>query len=476
MDKKEKLQNSNQYLESDRDFNLEIKEILNSNKSDKEKLIDLNNYHDYDIALAVEEFTKEERFKLYNILGDERTSDVFSYLDDVNVYIEELEYDKAADIIENMDADDAIDVLEELEDEDKNKIIDLMDEEVVEDIQLIESYEEDMIGAIMTNNYISIPLNSDVKKAMKLLVQEAAENDNVYSIYVVKENDEFYGTIELRDLICARSDTDLNSIIKTSYPTLCSTDLIEEHINDLKEYALDSVPVLNKNRQLVGVITSFDILETIDEELTDDYAKLGGLSESEELNESIFKSVQKRLPWLVSLLVLSLLVSLLLSSFESVIAVLPAIVFFQSLVLGMAGNVGTQSLAVTIRTINYEEIKNKYSKTILKELRIGFLNGLILGIISFLLVFVFLYLRKQSIIEGTNFNILDTAKASLIVGIALMIAMTASSLTGTFIPIMLTKMKIDPAVASGPFITTINDILAIAIYYGLAYFLFISVF
>ena len=468
--------NLNENLEVEKDFNLEIREILNSNITNEEKLIELNNYHDYDIALAVENLSKEERFRLYAILGDEKTSDVFSYLDDVSVYIEELEYDKAADIIENMDADDAIDVLEELEEEEKNKIIDLMDEEAVEDIQLIESYDDDMIGSIMTNNYISIPYNSDVKKAMKLLVKEAAENDNVYSIYVVKENNEFYGTIELRDLICARSDTDLNSIIKTSYPSLYSTDLIDEHINDLKEYALDSVPVLNKNNQLVGVITSFDIIETIDEELTDDYAKLGGLTESEELNESLFKSVQKRLPWLIGLLVLSLLVSLLLSSFESIIAVLPAIVFFQSLVLGMAGNVGTQSLAVTIRTINDEEEKHKYLKTIFKEIRIGFMNGLILAIISFALVFAFLYLRKQVIVEGEVFNILDTVKASGIVSISLMIAMTASSFTGTFIPIMLTKIKIDPAVASGPFITTINDILAIAIYYGLAYLLFITVF
>lgn len=468
--------NLNEKLEVERDFNLEIREILNSNITNEEKLIELNNYHDYDIALAVENLSKEERFRLYAILGDEKTSDVFSYLDDVSVYIEELEYDKAADIIENMDADDAIDVLEELEEEEKNKIIDLMDEEAVEDIQLIESYDDDMIGSIMTNNYISIPYNSDVKKAMKLLVKEAAENDNVYSIYVVKDNNEFYGTIELRDLICARSDTDLNSIIKTSYPSLYSTDLIDEHINDLKEYALDSVPVLNKNNQLVGVITSFDIIETIDEELTDDYAKLGGLTESEELNESLFKSVQKRLPWLIGLLVLSLLVSLLLSSFESIIAVLPAIVFFQSLVLGMAGNVGTQSLAVTIRTINDEEEKHKYLKTIFKEIRIGFMNGLILAIISFALVFIFLYLRKQVIVEGEVFNILDTVKASGIVSISLMIAMTASSFTGTFIPIMLTKIKIDPAVASGPFITTINDILAIAIYYGLAYLLFITVF
>lgn len=460
----------------ERNFNEEIKEILNSTNDDSEKLRLLNNYHEYDIASAIEELSQDERFKLYSILGNEKTSEVFAYLDDVSAYIEELEYEKAADIIENMDVDDAIDVLDELEDEDKNKIIDLMDEEIIEDIQLIESYEEDMIGSKMTTNYISIPYNCDVKAAMKLLVKEAAENDNVYSIYVVKENDEFYGTIELRDLIVARSDTDLNSIIKTSYPTLHTTDLIEDCINDLKEYALDSIPVLNNDNKLVGVITSYDIIETIDEELTDDYAKLGGLTETEELSESLFKSIQKRLPWLIGLLVLSLLVSLLLSSFEGIIAVLPAIVFFQSLVLGMAGNVGTQSLAVTIRTINDEEEKHKYLKTIFKEIRIGFMNGLILGILSFVLVFVFLYVRKQVIVEGDVFNVVDTIKASLIVSVSLMLAMTASSFTGTFIPIMLTKIKIDPAVASGPFITTINDILAIAIYYGLAYLLFISIF
>lgn len=460
----------------ERNFNEEIKEILNSTNDDSEKLRLLNNYHEYDIASAIEELSQDERFKLYSILGNEKTSEVFAYLDDVSAYIEELEYEKAADIIENMDVDDAIYVLDELEDEDKNKIIDLMDEEIIEDIQLIESYEEDMIGSKMTTNYISIPYNCDVKAAMKLLVKEAAENDNVYSIYVVNENDEFYGTIELRDLIVARSDTDLNSIIKTSYPTLHTTDLIEDCINDLKEYALDSIPVLNNDNKLVGVITSYDIIETIDEELTDDYAKLGGLTETEELSESLFKSIQKRLPWLIGLLVLSLLVSLLLSSFEGIIAVLPAIVFFQSLVLGMAGNVGTQSLAVTIRTINDEEEKHKYLKTIFKEIRIGFMNGLILGILSFVLVFIFLYVRKQVIVEGDVFNVIDTIKASLIVSVSLMLAMTASSFTGTFIPIMLTKIKIDPAVASGPFITTINDILAIAIYYGLAYLLFISIF
>ena len=156
---------------------------------------------------------------------------------------------------------------------------------------------------------------------------------------------------------------------------------------------------------------------------------------------------------------------------------MPALVFFQSLVLGMAGNAGTQSLAVTIRTISDdEERKNVFLKTIFKETRIGFLNGVLLGLISFALVFVFLLIKKQSVVEGVDFNFNDSIKASAIVCSSLLIAMTVSSFVGTFIPILLTKIKIDPAVASGPFITTINDILAIAIYYGLSYLLFQSIF
>jgi magnesium transporter len=183
-----------------------------------------------------------------------------------------------------------------------------------------------------------------------------------------------------------------------------------------------------------------------------------------------------RLPWLIALLFLSLFVSVLLSSFEMVIAVLPAIVFFQSMILGMAGNGGTQSLAVTIRTISDDKDDKVLRKTILKEGRVGFVNGLALGALSFVVILLFLVLTKQEIIQFAGYNFNDAIKASGIVGISLVVAMTFASLVGSIIPIMLSKLKIDPAVASGPFITTINDILAIVIYYGLAYLLFINIF
>lgn len=456
-----------------RDYLQEIKDIiLNKDPSIQKEL--LEDYHESDIADVVELLETDERLRLYEILGDERTALLFNYLENVDDFVSELDYDDVADIIEQMDADDAIDILEELDESDQEEIIKLLDEEIVEEINMIQSYTDEEIGSKMTTNYIVIPYGSNVKQAMKCLVQEAAENDNVSTLFVVKEDETFYGSIELRDLIIARAGTELDDIIKTSYPVVYAKTTVDDCINELRDYELDSIPVLDEQNKLLGVITLGDIIETVEEELSEDYARLAGLNEDEEESTSIFKTILMRLPWLVGLLFLSLLVTLLISTFEAVIALLPAIVFFQSMILGMAGNVGTQSLAVTIRNINDDTAKP--SKTVFKEMRIGFFNGLCLGVLSFAFVFVFLLVRQQEIVEGQGFLISDALMASAIVGISLLTAMTFASLVGSAVPLILSKLKVDPAVASGPFITTINDILAIIIYYGLAFLLFINVF
>lgn len=460
-------------MNNKRDYLQEIKNIiLNENSSDQKKL--LENYHESDIADVVELLETEERLKLYEILGDERSAIVFSYLENIDEIVSEMEYDDVVDIIEQMDADDAIDILEELDEESADKIIELLEDDIVEDINLIQSYNDDQIGSKMSTNYISIPYGSNVKEAMKYLVLKAADNDNVSTLFVVKEDDLFYGSIDLRDLIIARANSDIENIIRTSYPVVYAKTLINDCINDLREYELDNIPVLDDNNKMLGVITLSDIIETVEEELTEDYAKLAGLHEEEATTTTVIKTVFMRLPWLIGLLFLSLMVTLLISSFEAVIALLPAVVFFQSMILGMAGNVGTQSLAVTIRNIN-DDIK-KPSRIIFKETKIGFINGLVLGVLSFIFVFIFVYIRKQEIIEGQGYALSDALLASIIVGISLLTAMTFASFVGSAVPLILYKLKVDPAVASGPFITTINDILAIVIYYGLSFLLFSSVF
>lgn len=460
------------------DFYQEIKAlILDENISNLELLNQLENYHDSDIADVLEDLTKEERLNLYQKIGVEKTSDIFEFYENVEEYIDELEPEFAADIVERMDSDDAVEILNELEEEDKEEIIKLMEPESKNEVLKLDKYDEDVIGSYMSDNYILIDSNQTIKEAMSTLIKMAGIHDNISTLYVEDENKKFFGAISLNDLIVARKDDKLIDLVMTSYPSFYDDELIDDCIEKLKDYAEASIPVLNRNNEIIGVITSDNVIDATEDVMEDDYAKLGGLSEAEELDESIFTSVKKRIPWLILLLFLGFVVSTVTGIFESVIAVIPVVVFFQSMVLDMAGNVGTQSLAVTIRSLSQTDDPNekkKHRKTIFKELRVGITNALIVSIIAFIFIFVYLSIKQQAIASDT-FNIFEALKVTSIISGSLLVAMTLSSLIGTVFPIFLNAIHIDPAVASGPFITTINDIIAIVIYYGLVYLLFILV-
>ena len=439
------------------DYIHELVELIRSGEN-KEKIAEqLTNYHDNDISNALDELNEEERKMLYHMLGAERVSEIFAYLDDPGKYLGELALEQAADIIENMDADDAVDVLEEVDEEIRNQLIELIDEESKEDIKLICSYEEDEIGSKMTTNFIEIGRSLTIKQAMRALIAQAEENDNISTLFVEDDDGTFYGAVDLKDLIVARTYMTLESLITQSFPYVRDHETISECIERLKDYAEDSIPVLNDKNELIGVITAQDIVEVVDDELGDDYAKLAGMTEEAELEESLGESIKKRLPWLVVLLGLS------------VIAQLAIIVSFQSVILGMSGNVGTQSLAVTIRLLMDENLETKQKiGMIFREMRIGFSNGLILGILSFLLIGAYLCLAKGKSPEYA-FAI------SLCAGIALLMAMTISSIVGTSVPMFFSKIHVDPAVASGPLITTVNDLIGVVTYYGVAWLLLIHI-
>ena len=344
-----------------------------------------------------------------------------------------------------------------------------MDDETRQEIALLVSFDEDEIGSKMTTNYISVHANADIRQAMCSLIEQAAEHDNISTIYVVENDDTLVGAIELKDLIIAREDTMLDTITMTSYPYVYANERIAECINHIVDYSEDTIPVLDADNKLRGVLTSQDIMQLVDDEMGEDYAKLAGLSAEEDLNEPLKKSLQKRLPWLVTLLGLGLLVSGVVGIFESVAAHLPFIIAFQSLVLDMAGNSGTQSLAVTIRVLMDEKLSGKQKLSLIaKEGKVGLINGFILGILSFLLIGLYLLAAKGQ-------PAISAFAVSFCTGAALLSAMFLSGLSGTVIPLMFKKINIDPAVASGPLITTINDLVAVTAYYGLAWLLLIHV-
>ena len=449
-------------------FTEDIVSIIRSGLGREQLIEKLSDYHEKDIAQSFAFLTREERKALYDTLGAEWISNIFSYIEEPQAYIEELGIDKLAEVINEMDSDDAVDLLEDIDESVKAKLRPILDEDVKADIQLIHSYDEDEIGSLITTNFVCISKDLSIRQAMRELVRQAGENDYISTIYVVDASEKFCGAIDLKDLIVAREHDVLDDLISYSYPYLLDHEKIADSIEKIKDYAEDSLPVLNGKRELIGILTAQDVIEAVDDEMGEDYAKLAGLTAEEDLKETTLESMKKRMPWLIVLLFLGMGVSTVVGAFEGVVAALPIVICFQSLILDMAGNVGTQSLAVTIRVLMDEDLTGKDKlRLVVKEMKVGFSNGLLLGVLALLCLGVYIKVFK-------GYTIYQAFMVSGCVGISLLVAMIISSLVGTMVPLFFHKIKVDPAVASGPLITTVNDLVAVVTYYGLAWVLLIQ--
>lgn len=450
------------------DYKGEIVEILRSNLTPKIKQERILAYHERDIAAALELLNQEERERLYRVLNAETLADILEYAENKTRYMSEIGVQKRVAVLSRFEILEMAEYLREMDKADRATIIELLGDDLKTQIMLLNSFGEDEIGSKMTTNYIWIPSGIGVRQAMHALIEQAADNDNISTIYVLDEDKTLLGAIDLKDLIIARDGTALDTIVMTSYPYVYANEQIDHCLCRIMDYSEDSIPVLDSDNRLIGVLTSQNIMELVDDELGEDYARLAGLSAEEDLNEPWKKSIKKRLPWLMILLGLGMVVSGVVGAFEEVVSQLPLIIAFQSLILDMAGNVGTQSLAVTIRVLMDEHISGRQKLFLVaKEARVGFINGLILGTLSFIFIGLYLSaLKSQSV--TTAFSI------SACTGIALLLSMILSSLSGTLVPLIFKKLNVDPAVASGPLITTINDLVAVVTYYGLAWVLIVN--
>ncbi len=451
------------------DYKNEIAALIRSGLAPRPMRERLMDYHENDIAMALELLSKEDRKKLYGLLDTGTLANVFEYADEPQQYLAELTIRRRVAVLGKLEIPAILDYLRQLSKEERGILIELLDDEVRQEVALALTFDEDEIGSRMTTNYVTIHAGVSVREAMRELVDQAAENDNISTLYVVDEDGTLSGAIDLKDLIIARDGSSLDDVIMTSYPYVYAEEEIEDCIDRIRGYSEDSIPVLDRENKLRGVLTAQEITELVDDAMGDDYAKLAGLTAEEDLEEPLHKSIAKRLPWLVILLALGLVVSSVVGVFEPVVSHLAVIVAFQSLVLDMAGNAGTQSLAVTIRVLMDEQVSGKQKLfLVLKEARVGLLNGLILGSLSFVFIGGYLMLMKGQ-------APLSAFAMSFCTGFALLAAMLLSSITGTVIPLMFHKLNIDPAVASGPLITTLNDLVAVVTYYGLAWVLLINV-
>lgn len=453
------------------DYESEIMGIVRSNASPKKMQSLLEDYHENDIAEIMPELSASERKKLYRILTADMLSEIFEYSGDEEAgeYLNEMDLKKASEIVSKMETDTAVSVLREIDKEKRILIIDLLGPEVRREIDLIASFDENEIGSRMTTNFVVIRNDLSVKQAMHELIRQASENDNISIIFVEDESGEFYGALDLKELIIARQGDSLEKLIVTSFPYLYGRESIDDCIEKLKDYSEDSIPVLDNANRIMGVITSQSIIEVVDDEMGEDYARLAGLTAEEDLSEPLKESMKKRLPWLLVLLCLGMLVSSVVGVFEAVVSQLTLIMAFQSLILDMAGNVGTQSLAVTIRVLMDETLTVKQKVgLVVKEMRVGLCNGLILGVLSFVFLGLYIFLFKSRTLQFSY-------AVSGCIGFSLMLAMLISSAVGTLIPLFFKKINVDPAVASGPLITTVNDLVAVVSYYGMSWLLLLEI-
>lgn len=451
------------------DYASEIAEILKSNLAPKLIREKIGGYHENDVASALELLRKDERYRVYSILDSDTLAYVLEYAEERNTYLGELGIRKRAEILSKIEVTDAVEYLKETEKNERGALIELMGAEAKQEIALLISYDEDEIGSRMTTNYIAISAGISVREAMRELIAQAADNDNISTIYVVDSEGTLVGGIDLKDLILARDGRPLEEIMTTSYPYVYAHELIDDSIERLMAYSEDSIPVLDENNKLKGVITASDVSTLVDDVFGDTYAKLGGLSAEEDLNEPLKKSVGKRLPWLAVLLCMGMFVSAVVGLFEVVVERIAIIVSFQSLVLGMAGNVGTQSLAVTVRVLMDDSVnRNDKFRLVWKEVRVGLFNGAIVGISAIAVIGLYLHFVRGE-------TILSAFALSGSTGAALFASMILAGLVGTVIPIVLKSLKIDPASASGPLITTINDLMGVVTYYGFAWIFLINI-
>ena len=464
------MENTQDYQDY-QDYRAEILGIVRSNASPGIMRNKLEDYHENDLADVFPDLSVAERRKLCRILNLDMLADIFEYIDEKQAaeYLDEMDVRKAAAILSRMETDAVVDVLRMIPKEKRALLLELMDDEARKDMAVIAAFDDEEIGSRMTTNYIEIRENLTVKQAMTELVSQAAKNDNISTIFMVTADHTFYGAMDLNDLITARQDTRLEDLIVTSYPYVYGHELIDDCIEKLKDYSENSIPILDNDNKLLGVITSQSIVDLVDDEMGEDYAMFAGLTAEEDLKEPLKESMKKRLPWLLVLLALGTVVSSVVGVFEQVVSQLTIIMCFQSLILDMAGNVGTQSLAVTIRVLMDESLTGKQKvELVFKEMRIAFSNGAILGILSFLVLGLYIALFK-----GKTWTFAYAVSGCI--GLSLMVAMVISGAVGTLIPLFFKKINIDPAVASGPLITTINDLVAVVAYYGLCGILLIGV-
>ncbi|TVZ56409.1 magnesium transporter [Lutibacter sp. Hel_I_33_5] len=412
--------------------------------------------HHADIAEILDELSFDEAVYIIRLLDSETTSEVLMDVDDDvrEKILKQLTAKEIAEEVEELDSDDAADVIAELSEERQEAVMSkIEDEEHVKEIEELLTYDEDSAGGLMAKELVQVNENWTVLKCVREMRKQAEEVTRVHSIYVVDDEGKLKGRLSLKDLLVASTKTAISKIYIPKVDSVHINDEAEDVANIMRKYDLEAIPVVDDNKVLLGRITIDDIVDVIKEEADKDYQLAAGLVEDVDSDDSIIQLTRARLPWLILGLIGGVGAFLIMEGFEKLFDKGYSILFlFTPLIAAMAGNVGVQSSAIIVQGLANDDVKGSINSRLLKEMLLATLNGVILAL--FLFLFVWAYKQEITI--------------SLAISVSLIAVIIVAGLIGTFVPLFLDKRGIDPAIATGPFITTSNDILGILIYFMIA--------
>ena len=431
-----------------------VKDLVES-KNDKSLKGLLNDFHYADIAEILDELNMEEAVYVIKMLDSETTSDILMELDEDNreKVLKNLSAKEIAEEVEELDTDDAADILSELSEERQAEVISqIEDAEHREEITELLAYDEDVAGGLMAKELVKVYETWTVAGCLRRIRGQAKEVTRVHSIYVVDKQNKLIGRLSLKDLIVAKSDQKISDIYITSVDYVNVHEDAEEVAKVMAKYDLEAIPVVDDDQTLLGRITIDDIVDVIREEAEKDYQLAAGISQDVEADDGILQLTKARLPWLVLGLFGGLGSVFIMKGYENIMDTVPSLFFYTPLIAAMAGNVGVQSSAIIVQGLANDNVKGSILSRLFKEVSLSLINGFALA----LLVILFGFLINQNITE------------SLAIAISMMSVIVVAALVGTFVPIILDKRGIDPAIATGPFITTSNDILGIYLFFVLS--------
>jgi len=434
----------------------EISQLISSKKNKEIKKI-VDGIHYADLAEIINELDFDQRIYLIKLIDSDKTSDVLTEVDeDVREKIlEALSVKEIAGEIKELDSDDAVDILSDLPDEKQEKVISFIkDESKTENIRELLNYEEDTAGGLMAKELISVNENWSVLKCLREIRRQAKDITRVHSIYVLNRKKVLIGRLSLKDLITSPSKSKIQEIYIPKVDYVHVNDSADEVAKLMSKYDLEAIPVVNNNIELLGRITIDDIVDYIKDEAEEDYRLAAGISEDVEADDSIFDLTKARLLWLILGLFGGLGSVFILESFESIMGSkeLRSLFFYTPLIAAMAGNVGVQSSAIVVQGLANDVIKGSLISRLVKEIGLTIINGLILSLIL--------------ILFGMVIN--QSLEMSIAISSSMVLVMIVAALIGTSVPIILDKFGIDPAIATGPFITTGNDVVGILLFFYVA--------